>query len=429
MDELDKLRGKFQSDRELLENIWINYPETREIREKLAYNKWLSLYKGERYNDSSHLSNMLNVLDIFQEFSYENEKLSTKLIKDIFVKIKEKYNPLLEKKQKESIANPDYKNDTNKEEEDSEIWQDIKTELENEFEIEYEKMQRIMKIFQDVSLFSQVGWDLSQFTREDMFVISKLNEVFDNRQEIKELLNNIGKIEKLEDNKKARAKKRTYESYPQELMGIKFGNDLSKLLPSELTLLHSPILKKYFYIKYNESRLLNYNMKSLVENMKQSKKKERGQGPIIMCIDNSSSMEGRPEEIAKGSALYILKKAHKEGRRVYLISFGSEGEISEYDLTNEKDGLYHALSFLRKKFFGGTDFIGPLGRSVELIKENTYQNADVLFISDGLAKLPKSFLTYINEAKDFLDFKIHSLIINSKEDKNLFSDSILFYNT
>lgn len=52
-------------------------------------------------------------------------------------------------------------------------------------------MLRIQDIFDDVSLFSQVGWDLSKFTKEDMFIISKLNDALVNRKEITEFLEKI----------------------------------------------------------------------------------------------------------------------------------------------------------------------------------------------------------------------------------------------
>lgn len=419
----------FFSDKELIEAIWINYPENREIREKLALDKWRELYTGDAgIKEESKLSETLDILNVFKEFSVGNEKLVNKLLKSFFLKVREKYNPILIEGEKEELREAKAQESQDRESKIDEMWQGIQEEVEEEFQLEYEKMKRIMEIFDDVSLFAQVGWDLTQFSREDMFVISKLNEIFENREEIKRLLDNIGKVEKVEENNK-RDYNRHYNNGATEVMGIKLGSDLNNLLPSELSLLHNPVLKKYFYIKYAESRLFTYDLKGFEDEKRRSKKRKRGKGPIIMCIDNSSSMEGNPEELAKGSALYILKKAYKEGRKVYLISFGSEGETTEYNLTNEKNGLYYALAFLRKKFFGGTDFITPLKRSIELIKSQEYKDADLLFITDGLGAIPKSFEDYILKAKKTLDFKIHSLIINKVEEKNQFSDSYLFYKT
>ncbi len=422
---MKKDKDLFFRDKELIEAIWINYPENREIREKSAYIKWEELYTGvEGSLTHNTLYDTLNILNVFKEFSYNNEKLCNKLVKDLFVKVREKYALVFEnQKNKGNLQNIS----GDKSSLDDDIIKEVNNEVEEEFTIEYEKMKRIMEIFDDVSLFSQVGWDLSHFTREDMFVISKLNEIFENREEIKNLLNKIGKEKNEVLDKKKKDLSRDYGNHSDEIMGIKLGNDIKNLLPSELSLLHHPVLRKYFYIKYIENRLLNYDLKGPSEEASKKNKNERGKGPIILCIDNSSSMEGMPEELAKGSALYILKKAYKENREVYLINFGSEGEVEEFHLTNTQNGLYFALKFLRKKFFGGTDFVTPIKRSIELINSEKFPNADLLFITDGLAKVPNSFITWVENAKKSLDFKIYSLIINSKEEINYFSDEILFY--
>ncbi len=203
---MNKDKETFLKDKELIEAIWINYPENREVREESAYNKWNELYNGAEMNIKyNSLYDTLNILNVFKEFSYHNEKLCNKLVKDLFIKVREKYVIVFEnKKNKFNLQNING-NTSNL---DEDIIKEINNEVEEEFTIEYEKMKRIMEIFDDVSLFSQVGWDLSHFTREDMFVISKLNEIFENREEIKKLLDKIGKENKdILDNKKKNKKK------------------------------------------------------------------------------------------------------------------------------------------------------------------------------------------------------------------------------
>ena len=251
----------------------------------------------------------------------------------------------------------------------------INNQVDIEFAIEYEKMLRIQDIFDDVSLFSQVGWDLSKFTKEDMFIISKLNDALVNRKEITEFLEKIGKNERTfgNTNKESLAKS---SYYTNEYIGISLDNNLSKLLPSELTGLKNPLLRKLFYLKYIEKRLLNYSVDKEYEKSNRKINIIHNNGPIIVCIDTSSSMNGLPEEIAKSITLYILKSAYKIKREVYLISFGSVEEIIEFNLTNEKNGLLNALNFLKKKFNGGTDFVTPLKRSFSLINNNNFKYSD-----------------------------------------------------
>ena len=167
--------------------------------------------------------------------------------------VKEKYNPLAKKKNEELkiYNNENTEEFMNNEDEYFKMLENINNQVEIEFAIEYEKMLRIQDIFDDVSLFSQVGWDLSKFTKEDMFIISKLNDALVNRKEITEFLEKIGKNERTfgNTNKESLAKS---SYYTNEYIGISLDNNLSKLLPSELTGLKNPLLRKLFYLKYIE---------------------------------------------------------------------------------------------------------------------------------------------------------------------------------
>jgi len=76
----------------------------------------------------------------------------------------------------------------------------------------------------------------------------------------------------------------------ESLYKIKTGNNLSRLLPSELMKIKHPILKKLFYKGYAEKSLMQYEYRG---------KERKAKGPIICCIDNSGSMSGEPEVTKK----------------------------------------------------------------------------------------------------------------------------------
>lgn len=425
---MEKFNREMENDDELTDLIWINYLENREFRELYAKKKWNELFSGNIENYSELNIRGMNSLNIFREFAMSNEKFCTKLIKKYFKLVKEKYNPLLSL---QNINTKVEKNETSQNSNDNnedyfKMWDSLNKEIETEFSIEYEKMLRIQNIFEDISLFSQVGWDLSKFSREDMFIISKLNDILVNRKEITTFLQEIGKIEKNSGKyKKESVSKNSF--YTNEYIGITLDNNLSKLLPSELTGLKHPLLRKLFYLRYIEKRLLNYSVDREFDNSHKKASNIHENGPIIICIDTSSSMNGLPEEITKSIVLYILKAAYKIKREVYLISFGSLNEIAEFSLTNEKNGLFNALNFLKKKFNGGTDFVTPLKRSFDLINNNKFKNSDILFITDGLGKLPKNFVKDIENEKAKNNTIIFSILLNSKLTKLEFSDKSLHY--
>lgn len=422
---MDNFDSELKNNEELLDSIWINYFGNRNYREEVAKNKWNELYRGEfSYTDDTMIKG-LNSLNQFTEFTKGNKEFSTRLIKKFFILVRENLNlKSLGNNQSNSVKAE--KNDDDERNNDYfKMWDELNNKIQETFDVEYEKMKKINDIFEDTSLFSQLGWDLSKFSKEDMFIISKLDDTLINRKEILIFLEKIGKTHDNSSNKPK--KKINMPKFSNEYIGINYDNNLLKLLPSELASLHHPLLKKLFYIKYSEKRLLNYS----VEGNKEKKLEKIGishkNGPIIICIDTSSSMNGLPEEIAKSIVLYILKTALKTKKEIYLIAFGSINELHEYRLTNKKNGLFQALDFLKKGFYGGTDFISPLNRCFSLIEEKSFKNSDILFISDGLGKVPKSFLKFVKEEKEKNDIKIFSILLNEKENKIEFSDEDLFY--
>lgn len=423
---MDKFTLELNKDEELLELIWINYVKNRKERHTVASKKWNELLEGNVTNSNEIEFKGLNALNRFSSFSKNNIEFSNKLIKKYFLFVRENINmKVLGEKDKNIIKSS--KNNSQDNEEYFKMWDDLNKKIEEEFSLEYEKMKRISEIFNDVSLFSQVGWDLSKFSKEDMFVISKLADTLVNRKEIIEFLEKIGKINVKNLNQESNIGKKIPQ-FINEYIGITLDNDLSRLLSSELTQLHNPLLKKLFYIKYAEKRLLNYSMKEYGNNIKNKKNDlSRNNGPIIVCIDTSSSMNGLPEEISKSIVLYILKKALEENRQVFLIAFGSINQLYEYDLTNKENGLFHALNFLKKGFYGGTDFITPLLRSFQLIEDNFFKDSDILFITDGLGKIPQTFITDLNRKKNEKSTKIFSILLNDKDEVLEFSDETLKY--
>ena len=414
----------FLSDKTIMDYIWINYPQTREIREAAAFNKWNELFSGNTREDKkNNLDKLMNILNIFKKYTKGNEKLCTKLIKDIFFKIRQKHDVLIKNNQIE-IINAFGKN---KNDGDYEFYlENIKSEIEDEFLLEYEKLEKMTEIFDNTEIFSNLGWDLSKFKKEDIITLAYLENKIENEKEILLLVKKLGKRNK--DEKKNEIHRKYSLETNNEIMGIKNGKDLNSLLPSELSLLHNPILKKYFYIKYNENRLLNYDLrgeeaKAINESM------ENGEGPIIICLDNSSSMKGKSELIAKSVVLHILREILKSKRKTYLISFSSGGNIEELELDGEEKSILSAVAFMKREFFGGTDFVDPIEKSMELIKSGKFKEADILFITDGLGNIPNNLIGKLIKEKSLFDFKIYALLINRDKSIPDFVDEAIFYRT
>ena len=117
------------------------------------------------------------------------------------------------------------------------------------------------------------------------------------------------------------------------------------------------------------------------------------------CLDESGSTTGQPAAWGKAVALTLLEIAESEGRKFALIHFSWPGNVKtdifipkQYTM---EDKLCAAETFLD----GGTDFHSPLKEAIRLIQEEHFENADVLFITDGECELSKGFLEFLHETQ------------------------------
>ncbi len=115
--------------------------------------------------------------------------------------------------------------------------------------------------------------------------------------------------------------------------------------------------------------------------VEQTKKKEPRleKGPIIVSIDTSGSMFGRPIELATCLLRQLLQMAKKQKRKCFLISFSVRAQ--SIDLS--KPGAWKRLdAFLGDYYSGGTDGNEMLKAGIKMLNSEKYAMADMLIISD-----------------------------------------------
>lgn len=452
MDIFDK---RVKNNFDVMKDVWVNYPETRIRREAIAKKWWMALYEGREPQEvNGFLEESMQVLSTFKEMSSGNELLCNKLVGEYFGKLKERYDNeiysevageerrvmdlltkmeikrFLEAKEKRMenifLKEARYKTYRKKVGKYREMWKDIQGEVTEHFQLEYEKMRKMRDILGD-SMMDKMGWDLSRIDKKTLFDLGELDRIAVEDEKLHYLLKMLGKREK-KRNPDLDMSEIQNSPNKKDLLGIHLSNDLVRLLPSELSLVHNKHLRSYFHAKYIENRLSTYLLSDRDEDLDPGDNNNReAEGPIILCIDTSSSMKGLPESLAKASTLFLLKEAQKRGRKVYIIAFSGEGSLREFELAQSSDGIERALEFFKWEFYGGTDYLTPMRRSIELIERSSYRKADLLMISDGIVKVPEDFIEYMERIKRKLKFKVYSLIINSKNVENLFSDKVLYY--
>ena len=200
-----------------------------------------------------------------------------------------------------------------------------------------------------------------------------------------------------------------------EITDVTTGNKLNKMLSSQKTYLAIPSLENQFYKKYVGKNLLIYETKGM----------EQMQGPIIICLDDSGSMEGERDYWAKAIALAMLQLAIKQKRAFRCIIFGSRvDKIYDFD----KDTFVPSRVFEMASFFkgGGTNFTPPLRSSLDAIEESKYNKADILFITDGESDVENDFLKRFKKVKEEKEFVVQGILVGSGRTAQMerFCDSV-----
>ncbi|MBA4535194.1 VWA domain-containing protein [Brevibacillus halotolerans] len=213
----------------------------------------------------------------------------------------------------------------------------------------------------------------------------------------------------------ARKKQRSKHTDSFDRSGITHGNNLELTLPSELGLYLNSTSKVDFLKRFIEGEVLQYDVNG---------KETLGRGPIILCLDESSSMRSLDEQ-AKGFVLSLLMIAKKQRRDFALIKFSKRIQTNIYKggkiTSNELITL--ATSFLN----GGTNFELPLKESLQILGKDRFSRSDIIFVTDGEDNLSDSFIASFNEQKKKKRFQVLSILLKNKNTKTIqpFSDEII----
>ncbi len=208
------------------------------------------------------------------------------------------------------------------------------------------------------------------------------------------------------------ARKKRIARSPQETHEVEAGDDLSRLLPSEvagLGLNKSRWLRLDFKRRYIEKNLLQYKLHG-----------PASRGPMVVCVDGSGSMQGSKELWAKAVALTLMEIARRERRRCLAIVFSGGDEVFEVELlstTRARKTVDRASVLKFAEFFpgGGTNFEAPLRRALAAVSEGDYRRGDIVFITDGQAHVSDTMIEEIEAERKKHRFAIRAIEVDVKE--------------
>lgn len=197
-----------------------------------------------------------------------------------------------------------------------------------------------------------------------------------------------------------------------EIYDVENGNDLSRMLASELLLIRHPILKRDFYRRFYDGQLLQYKLRG---------EEKLAKGGIIFCEDGSGSMAGDREIWAKAVGLTLLQVAKSQKRSFTGIHFGGPRTFKEFDFRDpSKATIEEVIAFAEIFFGGGTDFMTPLSRALDLLKEEHAAKgavkADIVFCTDGECGVDAKWLADFKAEQERMSFRVYGVIIGGSPD-------------
>lgn len=202
-------------------------------------------------------------------------------------------------------------------------------------------------------------------------------------------------------------RQKSFERINQEVHAVTRGEDLSRLLPCELSALSNPWRKRDFARRLLEGTLLQYELRG---------PEQLGRGPLVVCLDVSSSMSGEKEIWAKAIALTLLDIAQRQKRLFRAICFAArETPLLQLDLNPTEryaSDPHRILDFAAYFPGGGTDFQQPLEAALHCLRSARYRKGDLVFITDGECQLEPGWVSDFREQKRRLGFRFFAVLID-----------------
>ncbi|MGO9263807.1 MAG: VWA domain-containing protein [Candidatus Binataceae bacterium] len=202
-------------------------------------------------------------------------------------------------------------------------------------------------------------------------------------------------------------RRRTLDRGVAEAYDIERGNELGHLIPAELIALHHPGLRADFLRRLLEGQILQYRLRE---------DEQKGKGPMVVCIDVSSSMQGDKELWAKAVSLTLMDIARRQRRlfRAVLFSSGPES-LRVIDLNSQRryqPELPKVLEMAEYFPGGGTDFQAPIDAAMALLEDKKLKRGDIVVITDGECSVAPEWLAHLRERKEELKFTIFAVLVD-----------------
>jgi uncharacterized protein with von Willebrand factor type A (vWA) domain len=185
-----------------------------------------------------------------------------------------------------------------------------------------------------------------------------------------------------------------------EIVDIKLGDDLKRIVGSELAYLADDDLEDDFYARYSSGELLVYE--TVGEAL-------AGRGPVVLVVDGSYSMKGDRMVWSRAVALTLLNLCRREKRDFAFVEFADMGDCHVM-LFRQRDPLRadDIVEMASHFFGGGTEPLQGMEAALKVMEESEFRMADVVIVSDGEAKF-KSEDKIVRDRLNEMGVRIHGI--------------------
>lgn len=201
-----------------------------------------------------------------------------------------------------------------------------------------------------------------------------------------------------------------------EVHGIELGNDLSRLLPSELVAMATPELEDDFWRRFTQHQLMNVRYRG---------SEKVGRGAIVAVVDESGTMSREDmvggasrEAYSKAMCLAMLDRARAQGRDFVYIGFSAVGQQHIVRFPKGQGSLADVMEMTEHFYNGGTHFETPLEMARSVIEsdftEQKLAKADVMFLTDGQAPISPGFVERWNELRERAGFRCWGVAVSAE---------------
>lgn len=207
-----------------------------------------------------------------------------------------------------------------------------------------------------------------------------------------------------------------------EIRGINYGVDISYAVPEELMDFFQPDRRLHFFRRLSEESISVYNI---------THGKKKTNTGLVLCLDNSGSMQGAKEITGKALAIALMEIASRQKRDITVIMFGGPEDVMRIFEFPKGRYTLDQLTEIGEYFLcsPGTNFEKPLLEAVRIFGKQSNRCGDIIFITDGVCKVSKEFLETFRAYKNERNIKTTSVIVGygntSMSCLEEFSDTLL----